>query len=221
MRESACRGNGLNCGVSVAGEITMKLLFSPMSPYARKVRIVTRELGLLDQVQEVSVSLSPVNPNPDVTRNNPLGKIPVLVLDDDSALYDSPVICEYLDHLGGPRLIPQPGDARWIMLRQQALADGLLDAAVLMRYETVTRPAAFRWLEWLDAQKSKILQALDALERDAGALAGKWDLGAISVACALGYLDFRFPGLSWRPNRTPFGPWDEDVSQRMSFRATG
>jgi glutathione S-transferase len=199
----------------------MKLLLSPMSPYARKARIALRELSLLDRVEEVSVSVSPINPSSEVTRNNPLGKIPVLVLDDGSAVFDSPVICEYLDGLGGAhQLVPQSGPQRWAVLCRQALADGALDAAVLMRYELHLRPPDFRWLEWLDGQRAKVLGALDQMEREAGTMDSAWNLATISTACVLGYLDFRFADLSWRSGRTRLRRWYEEASQRPSFRDT-
>lgn len=196
----------------------MKLLFSPTSPYARKVRIVIREIGITN-IEEVGVAASPVEPNAELTRRNPLGKIPVLVLEDGSALYDSPVICEYLDSLRGGKLLPA-GNARWIALRQQALADGLLDAAVLLRYETVLRPQPLRWPDWIEGQRRKMLAAVDALGAQVPSLAGDLTLGGISVACALGYLDFRFSDLGWREAHGTLGAWFETVAQRESIKTT-
>jgi glutathione S-transferase len=129
----------------------------------------------------------------------PLAKIPPLALDDGTALFDSRVILEYLDQLADGRLLPPPGDPeRWRALRIQATADGLLDAALLMRYEVALRPGELLWRDWVDGQGRKIRRALAALELEAADLDAGAPLGAIAVASALGYLDFRFADLDWR-----------------------
>ena len=112
------------------------------------------------------------------------------------------------------------GGARWVALRQQALADGAMDAAVLMRYEAATRPEPLRWGEWLEGQRAKVVNAIDELEHEAPALASELTIGTISVACALGYLDFRQPQIAWRSGRPRLAGWFENVSQRDSLKAT-
>jgi len=199
----------------------MKLYVSPASPYVRKVRVVAREAGLAAVIEEVVASVSPVAPNEQVSRDNPLGKLPVLIADDGSAIYDSPVICEYLDSLhSGRKLFPAAGPARWTALKLQALADGLLDAALLARYEAALRPEPRRWPEWIAGQKRKIADALDTLERDVDLLGGELTIGNLSVACALGYLDFRFAADAWRTGRPKLDAWLAEVSKRESLRAT-
>ena len=197
----------------------MQLYFSPASPFARKVRVSAIELGVAEHIELVPVALSPVNPHAALRAHNPLGKIPALVSEDGQALYDSPVICEYLDHLaGGGRLWPAPGPARWRALRRQALADGITDAAGLVRYEQTVRPEALRWGEWLHGQRLKIHTALDSLEAEP--LDGPFDIGAISLACALGYLDFRFPQEPWRTGRARLSAWYDALATRPSMQQT-
>ena len=197
----------------------MQLYSSPASPFARKVRVSAHELGLDARLQLINITLSPVNPHAGLRTHNPLGKIPALVSDSGETLYDSPVICEYLDALaGGGRLIPTAAAARWTALRRQALADGLTDATVLVRYEQAVRPAALRWQDWIEGQFLKVRTALDALEQED--LEGPFDIGAVSLACALGYLDFRFAEERWRQTRPRLAAWYDAVSQRPSLLAT-
>ena len=199
----------------------MKLYSSVTSPYVRKVRVLARETGLAARIEEIPSAVSPVARDEQVARVNPLGKLPALILDDGTALYDSPVICEYLDGLhGGRRFFPPAGPARWTALRLQAEGDGLLDAAILARYEMALRPEPLRWPEWIAGQKAKVAGVLDLLERDAGSLAGDLTIGGITIACALGYLDFRFPDDGWRTARPRLAGWFAEVSARESLQAT-
>jgi len=199
----------------------MKLYAPTPSPYVRKVRVLARETGLAARIEEIPAAVSPIAPDERVTRANPLGKVPALILDDGTALYDSPVICEYLDGLhSGRRLFPPAGPARWAALRQQAEGDGLLDAAVLTRYELVLRPEPLRWPEWVAGQKAKVAGALDDLERNADSLAGELTIGGITIACALGYLDFRFAEDAWRTGRPRLAAWFAAISTRDSLRTT-
>ena len=199
----------------------MKLYTASASPFVRKVAIVIAELGLGSRIVQEPVVVSPVSRNEGVARDNPLVKIPTLVLDDGSALFDSPVICEYLDSLSGtPRFYPASGPARWAALRRQALADGLMDAAVLLRYETFLRPEPFRWVDWTAGQQHKITNALDALEAEAAGFGDAFDIGHVASACACGYLDFRFAQLNWRDNHQRLAEWFAKVSQRPSVGAT-
>ena len=198
----------------------MKLYYSPGSPYARKVRIVALETRLDKKIEMVNVAVSPVSPNGDVDKHNPVGKIPVLSV-KGMDLFDSPVICEYLDSQHkGRKLLPRKGRDRWVALRQQAMADGLLDAALLTRYEGALRPEDKRWSDWSSGQMKKINGVLGQLEAEVKALKGKPNLGSISVACALGYLDFRFAANDWRSKHPKLAKWFNGFSKTPSVKAT-
>lgn len=199
----------------------MRLYHSPTSPYVRKVMILLHETGLIDRVALVPGSGSPLAPNAATVAANPLGKVPCLERDDGPAVFDSRVICRHLDGLhDGPRLYPS-GHALTSTLTLEALADGALDAAVLMVYEARLRPAEKRFAPWEDGQRAKIARALDALESLWIAhLEGPMDAGAIAVAAVLGYLDFRFASLAWREGRPKLSAWFEGWTVRPSFIAT-
>ncbi len=198
----------------------MKLYYSPASPYARKVRVTAIETKLDKKLDMVNVVLSPTAPNADVDKHNPVGKIPVLSV-KGMDLFDSPVICEYLDSQHkGRKLLPRKGRARWVALRLQAMADGLLDAALLARYESFLRPEDLRWKDWTDGQVKKIDGVLDQLEAEAKSLKGRLTIGTISVACALGYLDFRFGHHDWRASRPKLARWFAQTSKLPSIKAT-
>jgi len=198
----------------------MQVRVNAASPFARKVRIVLRETGLTDRVQEVQTAVNPVAPNVALAEQNPLIKIPVLTLDDGTALYDSRVICEYLDSIGGNKLFPQSGPERWRALTLQALCDGILDAAVMTRYEVAVRPEAHRWPKWIEGQRSKIDGGLAGLERAQPAFGTQFGIGQIGAACVLGYLDFRFPEITWRASYPGLKSWFEQTSNRPSVRDT-
>lgn len=197
----------------------MKLHSSPTSPFARKVNVTAIELGLFDRLDLHAVQTSPVGPDLGLVGDSPLGKIPCLVLEDGQPLYDSRVICEYLDSLeGGGRLFPAAGPARWTALRRQALADGLMDAAVLARYETALRPPERRWAAWVDGQLDKVSRALDRLEAEG--LGPAVDIGTIAIGCALGYLDFRYGEMGWRGTRPALAAWFAAFDERPSLQRT-
>jgi glutathione S-transferase len=199
----------------------MKLWYSPASPFARKVRAAALELGLEARIALAQVTVAPSKPNLELARQNPLIKIPALETDDGSVLYDSRVICEYLDALaGGGRLFPAAGAARWQALRRQALGDGVLDAGILRRYELAQRPEALRWADWLAGQQAKVDHGLDAAEREAGGWNGEFDIGHLTLACALGWIDFRFPDSGWRATRPRLAAWFARVSARPSLAQT-
>ena len=199
----------------------MKLYHSPASPFVRKALVAAHELGLADGITIVPVAMTPVKSVPELDQGNPLGKIPALVLDDGTALYDSPVICEYLDtRHDGPRLFPAHEPERWTALRRQALADGLLDAAILCRYETFLRPQERQWTDWIEGQRSKFRRALDALDGEAESFGDTVDIGTISAGCAADYLDFRSLDDGWRGSRPRLATWLEGFAARPSMQAT-
>ena len=199
----------------------MKLFFNHASPFVRKVRVVARETGLDGKIEEIETAVSPVQDNASLAKANPLKKIPALVCDDGSTLFDSPVICEYLDSLhAGRKLFPAAGPARWTALRLQATGDGILDAGILCRYEMAFRPKEFQWDGWIAGQKTKWHGGLDLLEREAAALAGEPTIGGITVACALGWLDFRYGDDNWRAARPKLAAWYEKFAARPSMQAT-
>lgn len=193
------------------------LRFSPASPYARKIRIAADVLGLSERIEIAAADAA--DPADSLRRQNPLGKIPTLVLEDGTALYDSRVIAEYLDHLaGGGRIIPTEPTARFAALRLQALGDGINDAALLIRYETFNRPEALRYEEAIALQQGKIDRALGVL--DAAPPTGSVDIGHIAVACALGYLDLRFSG-AWLENHQRLVSWLKEFAHAVpAFDAT-
>ena len=199
----------------------MKLMYSPTSPYVRKVMVLAIERGLDRKIRKVPVAASPIAVNKPLDKANPLAKVPALILDNGLSLFDSPVICEYLDSRHrGARVFPASGLRRWKALRLQAIGDGILDAAILVRYETAMRPEKLRWPEWIAGQRKKFNQALDVLEREARSLAGGLTIGQITVACALGYLDFRYADLNWRRNRPRLAAWYDRFARRKSMQAT-
>jgi glutathione S-transferase len=178
------------------------LRYSAASPYARKIRIAAELLGLNERIEIVAASTT--DPGDTLRQQNPLGKIPTLILEDGSALYDSRVIADYLDYLGGGTLIPADPARRFEVLRLQALGDGINDAALLIRYETATRRAELRDQEAIDLQQGKIDRALASLE--SAPPSGPVTIGQIAVACALGYLDLRFEG-AWRAKCPKLVAW--------------
>jgi glutathione S-transferase len=198
----------------------MKLWHNPASPFARKVRIVARETGLAARIEEVGILVSPVKPHAELAAENPLVKIPALAT-DLGTLYDSAVICEYLDslHEGAP-LFPGPGPQRWDALRLQALGDGILEAAVLMRYEKAVRPRALQWSEWIEGQLGKVRGGLQALARECPGWRDSFGIGQLTAACVLGYLDFRFAEERWREAHPDLDRWYAAVSQRPSMKDT-
>ncbi|WPP00314.1 glutathione S-transferase [Pseudomonas sp. HR96] len=201
---------------------SMTLYSNPASPFARKVRVLLAETGQLARVELKLTQPTPVNPDPALVGENPLGKLPALVLADGEVLYDSRVICEYLDSQhGGLPLLPTSGASRWRRLTLASLADGVLDAALLIRYETALRPEPKHWDQWLGNQALKIERGLAYLEQSALAeLGGHFDIAGIGVACALGYLDFRQPQLAWRERYPQLAAWFAEVSQRPSMQGT-
>lgn len=198
----------------------MRLYHSPTTPFGRKVMVTLLETGQLGRVTVVGAAGTPVDPGTMPVAHNPLGKIPCLVTDDGQAIYDSRVICRYLDAQAGGRLYPAAPDL-WRTLTLEATADGILDAAILMVYETRIRPEGLRYADWVEAQWQKVARALDSLEdRWIGHLRGPLDMGQIAVGCALSYLDFRHGGRTWRDGHPDLAQWEAEFARRESMRDT-
>ena len=198
----------------------MKLFFSPTSPYVRKCMVTAHELGLVERITLLPSQAHPVNRDATLVAANPLGKVPTLMTDDGQALYDSRVICEYLDHLGGGRLFPRDA-TRWNALALQSLGDGLLDAALLARYEDVARPEALRWTDWRRGQIDKIHTSLAALEAGKPTVDDAVHIGNITVGCALWYLDLRYgEEIAWRSTHPQLAAWYARFGARPSMQAT-
>lgn len=198
----------------------MRLYQSPASPFVRKVLILLKETGQEGDVTMVGAAGNPLDPGTMPVAQNPLGKIPTLERDEGPALYDSRVICRFLDDRAGGRLYPA-APRLWDTLTLEATGDGISDAAVLMRYETAVRPEACRSPEWLAAQWAKIARTLDALEgRWISHLSGPLDMGQVAVGCALGYLDYRHADRNWREGRPALAAWYASFAERPSVKAT-
>lgn len=197
----------------------MILKSSPASPFGRKVRIAAGLLGLADKIDVRETDLN--DPADSIRTQNPVGKIPALILDDGTAYYDSRVILEYLDHLaGGGRIIPREPKARFEALRLQALCDGILDASLMIVYEGRYRPAEMKVQSWFDRQADKAARGLTALEAAPPVLTPMPDVGQIALACVLGYRDLRFGG-EWRKNHPRLLAWLEKFAAQVpAFAAT-
>lgn len=195
----------------------MELKYGAVSPYVRKVMVVAHETGAMERMR-----ITPVKTREEpetILPFNPLAKIPALVLDDGSTILDSPVICEYLDtELGDGRLLAASGPQRWRTLTREALADGILDAGLLVRHERL-RPAELQSKDWIASHLGKIYAGLDALEREADTF-GELDLGLVAVGCALGYLPLRVPEIKNRERWPKLFAWFDEVSKRPSFAKT-
>jgi len=197
----------------------LTLRHSPASPFVRKVRIAAAVLGI-----EREITLEPadtMSASDTVRQQNPLGKIPALVLEDGTVLFDSRVILDYLDHrAGGGKIVPKDANARFAALRLQALADGLMDASILLIYEGRWRPAEKHEAKWTEHQAGKVTRALAALEAAPPVLDAPPNVGQIALACALGYRDFRFEG-TWRKDHPRLVAWlDRFAAQVPAFAAT-
>jgi glutathione S-transferase len=200
----------------------MRLYWSSRSPFVRKVMVVAHETGVISRIDTVRVEVATAKLSAEVMAQNPLNKIPTLVLPDGLALFDSRVICEYFDSLSsGPTLFPSPGPARWIALRRETLGSGIMENGVARIGESF-RPAERRSDPHLTAFRTKIDRALDVLEADAAHLArDSFSIGHISVGCALSYLDFRFDEDGWRKGRPALAEWHKGFNQRPSVTQTG
>jgi glutathione S-transferase len=181
----------------------MKLAYSPASPYVRKVSACAIARGIDGRIENWKIGTTA----PELAQQNPLSKVPTLIADDGTVLYDSPVICEYIDSIGtAPKLFPPAGPERWLAITLQALGDGIMDASQPRRRE-IGLPQDEGRASWIALQAGKVVRALDTLEGMAGKLGNLATIGDITVACALGYLDFRFPHEPWRPGHPKLEAW--------------
>jgi len=199
---------------------SMTLLGSSRSPFVRKVLVAAHETGLAPLIELRRVIVSANKPNSEVMAANPLNKIPTLLLADGTTLYDSRVICEFFDsHAPASCLYPSELHRRWNVLRLQALGDGLMEVSIL-RLGEHNRPAAAQSAAHLSSYSAKVAAALDRLEQEFDDIAGPLQVGQISIACALAYLDFRFAADGWRSGRARLGRWYEEFARRPSMQAT-
>jgi glutathione S-transferase len=196
----------------------MKLHWSPKSPYVRKAMVCAHELGVVDRIELVRSVVAMVKPNASLMLENPLSKIPTLVLDDGFVLFDSVVICEYLDDLAGGTLFPKQGREKWQALRWHAFGDGLLDALILWRNEREREVPMQVLIDAFDLKTRALLKQFDA---EAQALAKMpFSIGHVAIGCGLGYLDYRFEALGWRGLAPGLADWFAETSARPSFQAT-
>ena len=194
----------------------MKLAFSPASPYVRKVTACAIKRGLDKQVERAKIGTT----DPELLKYNALSKVPTLILDDGTTLFDSPVICEYLDSVGSaPKLFPAAGPARWKALTQESLGDGILDATQPRRRE-ITLPQDEGRKSYIALQQKKVKDALAVLEKQADSLGMLTTIGEITIGCALGYLDFRYANEPWRPGHPKLEAWYAKVSKLAPLAET-
>jgi glutathione S-transferase len=213
--------------MSSGQEQFMRLMYAPTSPFVRCVRAAAIELGLADRLELEPVQVAPGRENEAYAEKvNPLRKIPALVLDDGATvLVDSTVICHFLDDLaGGGQLIPAAGPDRWRILSQQAIAQGMSEAMVLVRYETFLRPETLRWSNWIGDQQDRFWSGLVWFERSAeralSSSPSRIDISQLALACCLGYVDFRFPDVNWSARAPRVNAWYQAIVTRPSLSQT-
>lgn len=201
--------------------MTIRLFHSPASPYVRKVMVTAIERGVEDQIEILASQAGPVKRDQNIVRHNPSGKVPSALLENDQPLFDSRVICAYVDSIAEGASVYPSDERRFTVLMLEALADSVLDACLLCRYEKVMRPAELQWEAWYDGQMEKIDSGLDDLEnRWIESIGADFHAGSIAVACALGYLDFRFGDKDWRSAHPKLAAWFAEVSTRPSMEKT-
>ena len=204
----------------------MKLTYSPASPFARKLRIAAIELGLIERIEFVGAAVAPGQPNEAYMRDvNPVKKLPALILDDGSVLLDSFVIAEYLDELGGGRLIPASGMARWHARSDHSCLQGMLDSMLLCRYEKLVRPQQLRWDAWMSDHWSRALAGMGRFERRDDVLSRPGDqqlpsLVQIALVCVTGYADFRFADSGWRASFPKLAAFHDAMTERPSVKVS-
>ena len=188
----------------------MKLVYSPPSPFVRKVTTLIYHANLNDRIELINVKTTALSVAEEARAANPLGKIPVMILEDGKAIFDSRVITRYLDDFAGSNLYPQ--DKIYDILTLEALADGIMESAVSITYESKLRPQNEQSPSWMEAQWSKVLHAVKALDDgEFKAMNGKMNMGQIAVACALGYLDFRHDARQWRSGHSNLASWNDKM----------
>lgn len=199
----------------------MKLFYAPQSPFARKVRAAAIELGLDDRIELEYAEVVPGRRNDDFESRNPLRKIPALLTDQGGTIFDSTVICEYLDALaGGGILIPSDPSRRWRVLTSHALAQGMCESVILLRYETWLRPVETRWPVWIDDQWGKIKAGMAWFNSHPDELQQPVNLAHLALGSLLGYVDFRWPDQGWRTQYPDVGAWFAQLELRPSFAQT-
>lgn len=197
----------------------MKLVSSPASPFVRKVRVLIHETGQGDTIEEIPVATTALNPAAEAVAANPLARIPALIRDDGPAIYDSRVICRFLDARVNAGFYPE--SRLWDVLTLEATADGLMDSAVLISYEMRLRPEDKQFADWIDAQWGKVASAAKVInDRWMSHLRGPLDMSHIAVACGLAYLDFRHDARNWRAGNDALAEWFAEFAQRDSMIAT-
>jgi glutathione S-transferase len=197
----------------------MKLVFSPASPFARKVRIAAIELGLIDKIEFIPTTLTPGQPNEDYMRINPVKKLPALILDNGDVIVDSYVIAEYLDELaGGGKLVPASGPLRWKVKSEHSMLQGMLDSMLLCRYEKLVRPQELRWQAWADDHWSRAWNGMARFDKQTEMLSRPLDIAQIALVCVLGYADFRFADCGWRKAFPALDAFHEKMLGRPSVR---
>jgi glutathione S-transferase len=199
----------------------MKLLWNPASPYARKVRVLAIETGLDQQIDEEVVVVALHDPNPSMAAHNPLMKLPTLLRPGKVPLFDSVVISQYLDtlHSGRP-FLAATGESRWKAMRREAMADGMLDAGLLVKNELNARPEGLRWSKWVDSHRKRITQTLDQLEQEVNEFPEDLDIGQIAVACAIGWIVFRKVIANTFADRPRLARWFNECEGRPSMQRT-
>jgi glutathione S-transferase len=197
----------------------MKLAFSPSSPFARKVRIAAIELGLIDKIEFMPVTVVPGQPNDEYAKIHPLKKLPALILDNGDVIVDSYVIAEYLDDLaGGGKLIPASGAAKWKVKSDHSLLQGMLDSMLLCRYEKMVRPEPLRWQGWADDHWSRAWNGMARFEQTEMLSRSSLDIAQIALVCVLGYADFRFADCGWRKAYPKLDAFHEKMLTRPSVK---
>jgi glutathione S-transferase len=198
----------------------MKLTFSAASPFARKVRIAAIELGLIDKIQLVPVTVKVGEPNEEYSKITPLKKLPVLILDDGEVILDSYVIVEYLNELAGGGLIPEYGPTRWRVKSDHSLLQGMLDSMLLCRYENVMRPQGLHWKAWHDDHWNRVWTGMARFEARDDLLSGPLTIAQIALVCVLGYADFRFADCGWHKTYPKLERFHQKMLERPSVKVS-
>jgi glutathione S-transferase len=198
----------------------MKLTFSAASPFARKVRIAAIELGLIDKIELVPVTVAPGTPNDEYSKIHPLKKLPVLILDNGDVIVDSYVIVEYLNELAGGNLIPDYGPTRWQVKTDHSLLQGMLDSMLLCRYERMTRLEGARWQAWYDDHWNRAWLGMARFEGRDDVLKGPLTIAQIALVCVLGYADFRFADCGWRKTYPKLDAFHQKMLERPSIKVS-